>query len=168
MPSEPIAVASGWGAHLPHPLATAIGSDLLSAGRVSEISRRPLRASALLVENARMAETLATKAYRSLDTDELATITRKARLEAFTWSYCQTLAAATEAERLEEARALGVPVERLDEVAGHVDAPRALILADVLRLFGDRDTSSAEPTEIDLLFDEIMGTTGGFDGTLPG
>ena len=115
-----------------------------------------------------MADTLASKAFDAVNTAEFATITRKARLEAFAWSYCTTLAAASAEERRAEAAALGVPEERLDEVAGHVDAPRALVVADVLRLFGDRDPDSREATAIDRLFDELMGTSGGYDGTIAG
>lgn len=115
-----------------------------------------------------MAESLATQAFRSVNTEEFATLTRKARLEAFCWAYCRTIADAPPEEVAAEAAELGVSSDRLGELGGLVNEPRAKVLAEVLRMFGDRPPRSGPPTELDRLFDDIMGTTGGYEGTIPG
>jgi hypothetical protein len=99
--------------------------------------------------------------------EEFAAMSRKARLEAFSWAYCRTIAEATEEQLQAEATELGLPVDRLHTLAGLVTAERALILAKVLSLFGDRQVDPDRPSELDTLLDEIMGTAG-YEGTIPG
>ncbi len=114
-----------------------------------------------------MAETLASQAFGAVNTPDYAAMSRKGRLEAFAWSYCRTVAGAPDDAIEAEAVALGVPKDRLTVLAGLVDAEQARILAEVLRIFGDRDQSEDQTTEFDRLLDEVMGATG-HEGTLPG
>ena len=107
------------------------------------------------------------QAFDSVNGEEFAAMSRKARLEAFSWAYCRAVAEASEEQRRAEAAELGLPVERLDELGGLVTAERALILAKVLGVFGDRQPDPDRPSELDSLLDEIMGTSG-YEGTIPG
>jgi hypothetical protein len=107
------------------------------------------------------------QAFDSVNGEEFAAMSRKARLEAFSWAYCRTVAEASEEQLRAEAAELGLPVERLHTLAGLVTAERALILAKVLSIFGDREPDPDRPSELDTLLDEIMGTSG-YQGTIPG
>ena len=114
-----------------------------------------------------MADTLAQKAFGSANTDAFASMAPKARLEAFAWEYCKTVADASDDDISREAEALGVDVARLSALSGLVSAERAKILAEVLRIFGDRETSRDGETGLDRLLDDVLGTSG-FEGTIPG
>ena len=114
-----------------------------------------------------MADTLASQAYNAVNTADYAAMSRKGRLEAFAWSYCRTVAEASDDAIEAEAVALGVPRDRLSMLARLVDAEQAKILAEVLRIFGDREQADGQTTEFDRLLDEVMGATG-HEGTLPG
>lgn len=114
-----------------------------------------------------MTETIALEAFNSVNTAEFAALSPKARLEAFAWEYCRRVSEASPDAIVAEASALGVPVERLQELQGLATAERARILAEVLRLFGDRETANDGETKLDRLLDDVLGTSG-FEGTIPG
>ena len=114
-----------------------------------------------------MSDTLALRAFNSVNGSEFAAMSAKARLEAFAIEYCRTITAAEEAEIDAEASALGVPVDRVHALKGMATAERARILAEVLRIFGDREQANDEHTKLDRLLDDVLGTSG-FEGTIPG
>lgn len=91
----------------------------------------------------------------------------KARLEAFAWEYCKTVSEAPEDAVQAEALALGLPIERLHTLQSLVTAERAQILAEVLRIFGDREQANDGETRLDKLLDDVLGVSG-FEGTIPG
>lgn len=114
-----------------------------------------------------MSETLTKRAFDSVNTPDFAAMSPKARLEAFAWEYCRTVSGASAPEVEAEAASLGLPVARLQGLSALVGAERARILAEVLRIFGDRQEGTEHATKLDALLDEVLGTSG-FQGTIPG
>jgi hypothetical protein len=111
--------------------------------------------------------TLAQRAFDALNTSDFVLLSPKGRLEAFAWEYCRTVSEAPDEAVAGEAETLGLPVDRLNDLRALVAADRTKILAEVLRIFGDRKQSSDEAAKIDRLMDEVLGTSG-HEGTLPG
>lgn len=114
-----------------------------------------------------MSETLASRAFSNVNGPDFAAMSAKARLEAFAIQYCRTIGEADEPEIDAEASALGVPVDRVQALKGLASAERARILAEVLRIFGDREQANDEHTKLDRLLDDVLGVSG-FEGTIPG
>jgi hypothetical protein len=114
-----------------------------------------------------MSETIATQTFATINTQEFAPLAPKARLERFSWEYCRALAAASKPDLDAEARALGVPVEQVETLAGLVNETKMRIVAEVMRIFGDREPPPGPPTALDTLMDDIMGISGR-EGTIPG
>lgn len=115
-----------------------------------------------------MSDSLAQKAFETVNsTPEFTEMSPKARLEAFAWAYCRTVAESTDAEIAAEAAALGLPLERLAGLRELVHNDRAHILAEVLRIFGDRAEGTEDRTKLDKLLDDVLGTSG-HEGTIPG
>ena len=114
-----------------------------------------------------MSDTIATRTYAEVNTEAFAHLAPKARLEQFSWAYCRALADASGPEREAEARALGVPSEQVEHLAGLVTESKMQIVAEVMRLFGDREPPPGPPTPLDTLMDDIMGISGR-EGTIPG
>jgi hypothetical protein len=117
--------------------------------------------------NYAMLDTLALRAFNNVNDQTFAAMSAKARLEAFALEYCRTIGDAEEAEIDAEAEALGVPVDRVNALKGLESAERARILAEVLRIFGDRELANDADTKLDKLLDDVLGTSG-FEGTIPG
>jgi hypothetical protein len=114
-----------------------------------------------------MSDTLALRAFNNVNGPDFAAMSAKSRLEAFAIEYCRTITEASEPEIEAEATALGVPVDRVHAIKGMATAERALILAEVLRIFGDREQANDEHTKLDRLLDDVLGVSG-FEGTIPG
>src|SRR4051794_19381889 len=114
-----------------------------------------------------MSESLAQKAFASVNTPEFSALSPKGRLEAFAWAYCRTVAEAPDEDVAAEATALGLPLERLSGLKALVHNDRARILAEVLRIFGDRAEGTEDRTKLDKLLDDVLGTSG-HEGTIPG
>jgi len=110
---------------------------------------------------------LAERAFSSVASPEFSAMSPKARLESFAWAYCRTVAEATPADVEAEAAAMGMPSSRLHALQELVNAERARILAEVLRIFGDRESGSDHASKLDALLDDVLGTSG-FEGTIPG
>jgi hypothetical protein len=114
-----------------------------------------------------MTHTLASRAFNAINDAAFAEMSAKARLEAFAIEYCRVVSNAAEPEIQEEAAALGLPTERVHALKGLDGSARAQILAEVLRIFGDRAVANDEHTKLDTLLDDVLGTSG-FEGTMPG
>ena len=107
------------------------------------------------------------RALDEISTPEFSGLRSKARLEAFSLAYSRILSEAQQNEIEIEATQIGVPTADLLTLRDLHSTERARILAETLRLFGNRQQTAGEASEVDRLLDEVMGTSG-FEGTIPG
>ena len=113
-----------------------------------------------------MPETIAHQAFDSVRSEAFLAMSPKARLDTFAWAYCCAISEASEAEIQNEAGELAVPEEQLRALRDMRECEQARIVAEVLRIFCDRQPGT-EASPFDTLLDDVMGV-GGFDGTIPG